>query len=321
MLPRRDFLTLCAGTAVASAVPGSPAVQAEEQTVPSAPSGPKVGSRPRHPIGVSTYSFWRFQHDEWRPIAKCLEAAAEMGFDGVEILQRQLVETTPEALNEIKRQAQSLGLPLMGFSTHQGFVTPDAEKRKKNIDLTVTCLEQAYQLGIPTMRVNSGTWGTRKDFDDLMAHRGMEEPLPGHSDDEGFGWVIDAYRQLAVEAGRRGVVMGLENHWGLGRTPEGVRRIVEAVDSPWLRVTLDTGNFLEDPYAKLAALAPQCVLLQAKTYFGGGQWYELDLDYGRIAEVFRQAGYRGWVSLEFEGKAPIVEGVRKSLELLRTHFG
>lgn len=321
MPSRRDFLTLCGAATLSSTLPAYPVAHGDEPAAAPLRPAPAAGSRRRFPIGVSTYSFWRFQHDEWRPISKCLEAASEMGFDGVEILQRQLVDTTPEALNDIKRRAQVLGLPLMGFSTHQGFVSPDAEKRKKNFDATVACLEQAYQLGIPTMRVNSGTWGTRKDFDDLMAHRGLEDPLPGHTDEEGFGWVIDAYRQLAVEAGRRGVVMGLENHWGLGRTPEGLRRIVEAVDSPWLRVTLDTGNFLEEPYPKLASLAPLCVLLQAKTYFGGGQWYELDLDYGRIADLFRQAGYRGWISLEFEGKAPISDGIHKSLDLLRTHFG
>lgn len=321
MVGRREFFGTLAGVAASAAC--VPAIaQGVDGSAPDAP--PRTAATPtkrRFPIGVSTYSFWRFQHDDWRPVPKCLEAAAEIGFDGVEILQRQLVDTSPAALFEIKRRAQALGMPLMGFSTHQGFVTPDAEKRQKNFDATVACLEQAYQLGIPTMRVNTGTWGTRKDFDDLMAHRGLEDPLPGHTDEDGFGWAIDAYRRLAVEAGHRGVVMGLENHWGLGRTPEGVRRVVEAVDSPWLRVTLDTGNFLEDPYAKLASLAPLCVLLQAKTYFGGGQWYELDLDYARIAELFRQADYRGWISLEFEGKAPVVDGIRKSLALLRSHFG
>jgi sugar phosphate isomerase/epimerase len=321
MFGRREFIGTFAGAAASAACVPVLARGVDSSAPESPPQAAVAPAIRRCRIGVSTYSFWRFQHDEWRPIPKCLEAAAEIGFDGVEILQRQLVDTSPEALFEIKRRAQALGMPLMGFSTHQGFVTPDAEKRKKNFDTTVACLEQAYQLGIPTMRVNTGTWGTRKDFDDLMAHRGLEDPLPGHTDEQGFEWAIDAYRRLAVEAGRRGVVMGLENHWGLGRTPEGVRRVVEAVDSPWLRVTLDTGNFLEDPYAKLASLAPLCVLLQAKTYFGGGQWYELDLDYARIAELFRQADYRGWVSLEFEGKDPVVDGIRKSLALLRSHFG
>ncbi len=96
--------------------------------------------------------------------------------------------------------------------------------------------------------------------------------------------------------------------------------MVDAVDSPWLQVTLDTGNFLEDPYERLARLAPRMVLLQAKTYFGGGRWYTLDLDYARIAKLVKAAGFKGYVSLEFEGKENPMTGVPKSLELLRKHF-
>ena len=117
-----------------------------------------------------------------------------------------------------------------------------------------------------------------------------------------------------------GVTLGLENHWGLGLTPEGVLRIVEAIDSPWLQVTLDTGNFLEDPYPRLAQLAPKTVLLQAKTYFGGGRWYTLELDYAKIAKIMADAGYQGYVSLEFEGKEDVLTAVPKSLALLRKHF-
>ena len=84
------------------------------------------------------------------------------------------------------------------------------------------------------MRVQTGTWGTSKDFDDLMAHRGIEPTLPGHTDEEGFKWTIDAFEQIVPVAEKCGVTMGLENHWGLGRTPGGVNRIVEAVNSPWL---------------------------------------------------------------------------------------
>ena len=130
----------------------------------------------------------------------------------------------------------------------------------------------------------------------------------------------DAYLELAGEAAKRGVVMGVVNHWGLGRTVVGVKRVVDAVDSPWLRVTLDTGNFLEDPYDRLAALAKETVLLQAKTYFGGGVWYTLDLDYARIGKIMRDAGFTGYVSLEFEGKEDPLTAVPKSLELLRSAF-
>ena len=66
--------------------------------------------------------------------------------------------------------------------------------RQKNIDHTIHTIELAYALGIPTIRVNTGRWGTTKSFDDLMANRGIEPRLEGYTDDDGFGWVIDAFR-------------------------------------------------------------------------------------------------------------------------------
>lgn len=276
----------------------------------------------RYRIGVSTYSFWHFDENtsQWRDIEKCIVAAADMGFDGLEILQVQMPETSPAALRRIKSRAFTLGLDLMGFSTHQTFVSPEEQKRTDNILKTTQFLEQAYELGIPTIRVNTGRWGTSKNFDELMKNRGIEPRLEGYTDDDGFKWVIDSFEKLVPEAEKRGVIMGLENHWGLGIDVAGVKRVVDAIKSPWLQVTLDTGNFLEDPYDRLKQLAPQTVLMQAKTYHGGGLWYSLDLDYARIAGIMREAGYRGYISLEMEGKEDPLTAVPKSLAMLRSHF-
>ena len=280
----------------------------------------REGSR-KHPIGVSTYSFWGFQRDELRDIGKCIDLAARMGFDGVEILQMQMEDFSPAAMQKIKRKAFMAGVDLMGFSTHQDFVDPDWLVRRRNVEQTITYIEQAYALGIPTLRINTGRWNTSKDFDDLMANRGIEPVLEGHTEEEGFEWVIESMKQLVPYAEKCGVVLGLENHWGLGLTPEGVMKVVDVVKSPWLQVTLDTGNFLEDPYARLEKLAPHTVLLQAKTYYGKGRWYTLDLDYERIAKIMKKANYKGYVSLEFEGLEDPMTAVPKSLELLRKHFG
>ena len=89
---------------------------------------------------------------------------------------------------------------------------------------------------------------------------------------------------------------------------------------------MDTGNFLTAPYvdadyAQLAQLAPRAVFVQAKTYPGGGEWYTLDLDYPRIAGIIRKAGYKGWVSLEMEGKEDPHTAVAKSYAVLRKAFG
>ncbi len=283
------------------------------------PADPTPKRRTR--FAVSTYSFWQFKHADGRDVEQCIDRAADMGFDGVELLLRQFEDKADDGyLNRLKKRAFSHGLDLCGFSTHQGFLFPDKAEREKQVELTIKQTEMAYRLGIPTMRVNTGTWKTSKDFDTLMANRGVEPPKPGFTDEDGFGWTIDCLGRCAKEAEKRGVVLGLENHWGLGLTPEGVLRIVAAVNSPWLRVTLDTGNFLEDPYDRLAELAPHACLVQAKTYYGGGLWYTLDLDYPRIAKLLAAAGYRGYVSLEFEGKDDPRQAVPRSLDMLRKAF-
>ncbi|XRN68767.1 sugar phosphate isomerase/epimerase family protein [Anatilimnocola sp. NA78] len=281
----------------------------------------KPAAKPfRNHIGVSTYSFWQFKNEALRDIEKCIDLSAEWGFDGVELLHRQMTSEEPGYLQRLKKRAFVNGVSLCGFSTHQGFLSPDAEKRQKNIDHTIHCIELAYQLGIPTMRVNTGSWGTSKNFDDLMKNRGIEPTIEGYTDEDGFKWVIESLEKCLPAAEKCGVLLGLENHWGLGRTPEGVLRVVDAIKSPWLQVTSDTGNFLEDPYDRLTLMAPKTVLVQAKTYYGGGLWYTLELDYPRIAEIFRKQNYRGWVSLEFEGKEDPLVAIPKSLKVLREAF-
>lgn len=295
------------------------ATPARRASAQEAGSAPPTGSR-RNRIGVSTYSFWQFRGRK-APVEECIDLAAAMGFDGVEILHVQMRSEENAHLQELKRRAFSNGLDLCGFSTHQGFVSPDKEYRRKNVEKTLHQIEIAYRLGIPTMRINTGRWGTIRSFDELMEKRGIEPRLEGYTDDDAFGWVIGSIEKCLKRAEECGVVLGLENHWGLGRTPEGVLRIVRAIDSPWLRVTLDTGNFFEDPYDKLEKLASRAILVQAKTYYGGGRWYEVDLDYERIARILRKHDYRGYVSLEFEGNEDAATAVPKSLELLRRAFG
>ncbi len=272
-------------------------------------------------FGVSTYSFWQFRDGDPPSVESCIDRAAEMGFDGVELLHVQMGDDNSNArLQKIKQQAFRHGLDLCGFSTHQSFVSPDPEFRQKNIDHTIRCIELAYALGIPTIRVNTGRWGTTKDFDQLMKQRGIEDRLPGYSDDDGFGWVISSLEKCLPRAEECGVVLGLENHWGLGRNADGVIRVIDAIKSPWLRATLDTGNFLEDQYTQYEQLAPYAAFVQAKTYHGGGKWYTLEIDYPRVAKILKAANYSGYISLEMEGQADPQQAVPRSLADLRQAF-
>ena len=314
MLHRRRFLGEATALAGAIGLGGTASAQA--------PPVEKPAPR-RNPIGVSTYSFWQFRGEKLG-IIPCIEKAADLGFDGVEVLHVQMGDESPAAVGKIKRRALALGLPIIGFSTHQGFVSPDADLRHTHVQKTLYQIELAARLGSPTMRINTGRWGTIKSFDDFMAQKGIEPALEGHTEDEAFGWAIEAIEKLLPRAEECGVVLGLENHWGLGRTAEGVLRIAKAINSPWLQLTLDTGNFLERSYEQMEQMAASGVpiaLVQAKTYYGGGRWYSLDLDYGKIAAILKKNAYQGWISTEFEGNDDPDAGARRSLELLRRNFG
>jgi sugar phosphate isomerase/epimerase len=273
----------------------------------------------RTSIAVSTYSYWHFRTEKF-PVEKVIEAAADLGFDGVEILHRQMAEESPAYCNTLKQLAFNHGLALPMLSIHQDFVHPAAAERQQHIAHTEKCIGLAAQLGIPAIRLNSGRWKTIKSFDDLMKVKGNEPPLSGYDNEDAFRWVVDSIRACLPAAEKAGVAMALENHWGLTTDVDMLLRIWREVNSPWLIINADTGNFPGDPYEGIAKLAPHASIVQAKTYYGGGEWYTLDLDYRRIAGILKAAGFQGWVSLEMEGKESPATAVPKSLSVLRAAF-
>jgi sugar phosphate isomerase/epimerase len=270
-------------------------------------------------FGVSTYSYWHFKGDKY-PIERVIEDAGRIGFDGVEVLHRQMSGESVSYLNQLKRSAFRNGLDLIQLSIHQDFVSPDAQERRKQIDHTVHCIELAAQLGAPSIRLNSGRWKTIASFDDLMKVKGDEPPLPGYTNEDALKWCIDSIQECLPAAEKAGVILDLENHWGLTTKTEALLHIHRVVNSPWLGINLDVGNFPGDPYPEIEKIAPHANIVHFKTYFGGGVWYTLDLDYRRIAGILRNANFTGYVSLEMEDNEPAATAVPKSMELMRAAF-
>ena len=276
-------------------------------------------AQPRQRIAVSTYSFWHFEPVKY-PIEKVIDQAYSMGFDGVELLHRQFASEDKSYLNALKQRAFDKGLDMPMLSIHQDFVSPDVAERKQHIDHTKHCIDLASQLGIPCVRLNSGRWKTIKSFDDLMKAKGEEPPIAGYKDADAIGWCVDSIREILPHAESAGVKLALENHWGLTTKVSTLLQIWKTVNSPWLGINLDTGNYPDKYYEGIAQMAPHASIVQAKTYHGGGVWYTLDLDYKKIAGILRAAKFSGWVSLEMEGKEDATTAVPKSLKTLRDAF-
>jgi sugar phosphate isomerase/epimerase len=315
-LSRRSFVAASISGATGLAVPST---LAAATAVPAAA---------RIKLGISSYSYWHFRTDKVS-IETVIDKAAALGVEGVDILHRQMnipenEELSPAhrgELRKLKRHAFTRGMDLIALSIHQDFVDPSAELRAKQVAHTQKCIEIAYQLGIPCIRLNSGRWNTIPDFDELMKARGIEPVLPGCTEEDGFKWCLDCIEQCLPKAEECGVILALENHWGLTGTPQGLLRIADSITSPWLGVLMDTGNFLEEPYDKLKQIAAKTVFVQAKDYPGGGEWYTLDLDYKRIAGILAEVNYHGYVSLEMEGREDPDIAMPKCIAKLRAAFG
>ena len=305
-ISRRDAFLLPAAAAAAAA------------SLEAAPST-TTSKKKKIPIAVSSYSYWHFKGTR-TPIEDVILDAAKLGFDGVEVLHRQMDNETPAYCNKLKKLAFENGLSMVMLSIHQDFVSPDAAERKKHIEHTKRCMDVAAQLGINCIRLNSGRCKTIKSFDDLMKAKGNEPPVEGYTDKDAFQWCIDSIQECIPHAEKTGVMMALENHWGLTTKVENVIEIYKKVNSPWLGVNLDTGNYPTDPYPEIEKLAPHATIVQCKTYYGGGVWYSLDLDYPRIAGILRKHNFHGWISLEMEGNETPSTAVPKSLEVLRKAF-
>lgn len=275
-------------------------------------------STPPLRLGTSTYSYWHFTPEK-TPIETVLDAAHKLGLHGVEILQRQLASEENDYLQALKQRAFQLGLSLYNLGIHQDFVWETAEERQQQIDHTVRCIELASRMGIPSIRLNSGGWRKQGSFDELIAAKGWVEPWDGYTKGDGVQWCLESIAACLPHAERHGVMLLLENHWGLTTFAEDMAHIIETVDSPWLKAILDMGNFLFEPdmYAAMQRIAPHVWLAHAKTYFGGGTWYTLDLDYARIFHLLRSAGFSGYVSIEMEGAEDAATAMPKSLAMLQ----
>lgn len=277
-------------------------------------------------LAASSYCFARLgagpEGDHKPSIEDMILKCADLGLDGIELLGVHFTDTSQEALHSIKRVAAQNGISIVAVSAHHNFVNPSMEKRLQQIDVLTRWVDVAHELGAGVVRAFGGRWQTVRSFSEFMAANGQEPPASGYTDDDAFAWSAEAFKIAGYYAGRRGVTLGVENHWGLTGTAEGTLRILRDTGSPWLRAILDTGNFnfRPDQYAEMAQLLPHAALVHAKTYVGGGLYYTADLDYGRIAHMLRDFGYRGYVSIEAEGAAQPEDGLHESVTMLRTAF-
>src|SRR5688500_2630797 len=149
---RRDFIKLAGTSTLALAATPQLAVAA-------------TTLKPKIKLGIASYSYWHFRNPKVS-IEQVIEKSGALGVSGVDILHRQMdiPEREPLAaghrshLRTLKRHALRHGVALINLSIHQDFVDPNPDFLRREIEHTNKCIEIAYELGVPCVRINSGRW-------------------------------------------------------------------------------------------------------------------------------------------------------------------
>jgi len=227
-------------------------------------------------VGCCAYTYREYLQSGEMSLEDFVRTCYAIGLDGVELTEYYFPTTETGFLKRIKRQAFALGLDIVGTAIGGAFAVPD-EPRAAHEAFARRWIDVSVALGAPYMRVFAG-------------------PVPdGHTEEEAVAWCIAGLKAIAPYAEERGVIIGLENHGGITSTAEQVLRIIEGVDSEWVRVNLDVGNYRGDPYREIEETVPYAVSVHAKPAIGGDR----PLDYARVVHILRSGGFNGYMNIEF----------------------
>lgn len=269
----------------------------------------------RMKLGLAAYSFRDyFKHSNRGQKGKVEESkkidmfdfidyCADHGCDGAELTSYYFPQdATPDYMLKIKRHAFLRGISISGSSVGNNFALPKGPERDKQIADVKQWIDMCAVMGAPHIRVFAG-------------------PVPkAISAAEAQKLCIAALEECCDYAGKKGIFLGLENHGGIVEEPEAMLEIVRAINHPFFGVNFDSGNFYgDDPYAGLAKIAPYTVNAQLKVEIRRGKERKIErADLGKVVRILRDAGYQGYVVLEYEEAADPFVHVPKVLKEIRS---
>lgn len=220
-----------------------------------------------------------------------IDKAVELDLDGVELTSYYFTSFDEPYLYKLKRACYLKGLEVSGTAVGNNLVKPDKKERAAEIKKVKDGVDWAVSLGAPFVRVFAGA-------------------LPeGYTEDQGMGWLIEGFKEASDYAGKRGIFLGLENHGGLTSKAEQVVRILDGVNNEWFALNLDTGNYRTDPYREIEQTVSRAVTCHLKAdILDPAQGKRVPADIDRLVAILKKAGYRGYLSLEYELEIdPLVE--------------
>lgn len=253
-------------------------------------------------LGCCSWSHHRnFENGNLDIFSWMTHCAKDLKVGGIEITDGHLQSTDEDHIRKVRRVACDLGLTICGVTISNDFGILDAEARDKQIETVEHGIELAFALGSPILRVFAG-W-------------------PEENKERQWGEMARCMTVACTVADRDGMALAVENHnhGGFIQTFADVERIMNDVDSDWLRLNLDTGNFI-DGFDSIEKSMLYTVHIHAKMLNIGEDGEDFTCDYPRFVQLVKDFNYRGFVSVEYEGKEDEMTAVPRGVEYLRGLF-
>ena len=271
---RRDFL---AGAAAAVAAIGR------------APASRAADSAPALPFRISLAE-WSLHQALFSGKLDNLDfprtARQQFGLDAVEYVNTFFKDKVQDSdyIAELARRATDEGVTnvLVMCDGLGNLGDPDDKARTAAVENHFPWVEAAKRLGCHSIRVNAASRGTFEEQQKLAA---------------------DGLSRLAEYAGQMAMSVIVENHGGLSSNGAWLAGVMKLVDKPNCGTLPDFGNFRDyDRYRGVEELMPFAKGVSAKSHEFDADGNEVRTDYRRMLKIVHDAGYRGWIGIEYEGQ-------------------
>lgn len=276
---------------------------------------------------VTSYSFTQLTSSGKYTEKELISLAKDMGFEGIEFAEIHPPEGTDKDVyaRELRKEADSKGIKIVAYCIGADLIS-DTEKEidriKKEVDI-------AEILGVQVMRHDASC-----GYSDKYKHqRGFENALPV---------VVKACKEITEYAKTKGIKTCIENHGTFFQDSHRVAAVVNGVDNENFGALVDIGNFMcadEDPAVAVGNVAPYAVHVHAKDFVfkkgtefipsdgffmtrGGNYLKGTAVGHGVVPvlqcmRILKNAGYDGYVTVEFEGYEPAEKGIAWGLDTLK----
>lgn len=285
-------------------------------------------------VSVSSYSFSKMLGSGEITQLGCISKAKELGFDAIEI-----VDIIPhdgseikEYAKKLKQEAEKLQMPLSNFTIGADFLNGSNGDFDAEVNRVKGMIDLAEILGVKSIR-HDATIGYSVEN---RKYHGFDDALP---------IIAEGCRQVTQYAKSKGIKTMVENHGLFCQDSDRVEKLVNAVADENFGLLVDMGNFLcadEDPSIAVGRVAPYAFYAHAKDFHvkscmepnpGNGFFKSRNGNYLRGAIIghgdvpvkhcltaLKNAGFDGYIAIEFEGMEENITALKIGLENLRRYI-